>query len=531
MRLSLRKGPLGRPRRALFYFLCSFAEDSALTCLTIFGVNSVSIFLRVNWRNSVLIIYAVISLSLIGCKGCESIGSGPSNTLTGYTECRWGMENCNVCVNSVERAADNLLRNRGDILGFYLGEGVPNPNYTFWNRHNHWQGIQRIPIDNGRWLAVSYDDTGEGPGGVGFVHLPSRIPVEQGGRLRSNRLGNTHVEFTQPPLSDRILSKVDSGTNSLQHAGGMQALGHYLAVPYEGTASDSEVRIYDVSIPQRPSLAYTLQRTSKPNSGAVGWVMLDDGRYLLMVGGSDSKPLDFYLSSSIIGPYTLHDSWTGSIDALQNSNIVTECSNGSLYIIGNHKNIWSGRDWIELYQLRVPRSSGSVSVTKKGSRHVYCSYGPIPKQCDMNAAGGAYVSATNELFYYATEHDNNGPLGSIKMEEFRPVWPNATTCQTDISGAWVELYDDHSFEDRGIIIDYVDRNLEDYSNYDNIERFGDKASSARWCLPSGVEYQLCDDDGHGDCDRTLRGRSSDFNFGDSSGDVKNWGDKTSSSRW
>ena len=440
------------------------------------------------------------------------------------------MADCNVCVNSTLAAVTNQLRNRGDILGFFMGAGVPQPNYTTWNRHDHWQGIQRLPVDNGKWLAVSYDDTGDGPGGVGFVHMASRAPVEQGGRLRSNRLGLINVEHTPPQSNDRLMSKVDSGTNSLQHAGGMQALGRYLAVPYEGTAPTSEVRIYHVGNPGNPSLAYTLQRAGKENSGAVGWVKLNDGRYLLMVGGYDSKPLDFYLSPNITGPYTLHKSWTGSIESLQNSNIITDCSTGSLYIIGNYKNLL-GKDWIVLYSLKVPSSSGSVSVTKVSSRHVYCSYGSVPKQCDMNAAGGAYVSEAHELYYYATEHDNRGPLGTVKMEEFRTVWPNPATCQTNISSAWVELYDDHDYDDRGIIIDYIDRNIEDYSNYDNLEGFGDKASSARWCLPPGFQYRLCDDDGYGDCNRILRGKGGDNDFGDSSGNVANWGDKTSSSRW
>ena len=477
-------------------------------------------------------IHAITCCTVVVCllAGCSSSNSG-SNTFTGVTACAWGSLDCNVCVSDPEQAVTTSLRNRGDILGFFMGGGVPVPNYTLTNRHDHWQGIQRLPIENGRWLAISYDDTGDGPGGVGFARLGSRSPVEQGGRLRSNRLGTNDVEDTVPSSGDRLLSKVDSGTNSLQHAGGMQALGHYLAVPYEGTANNSEVRIYDVRSPRSPSLVYTLVRSGKKASGAVGWVKLADGQFLLMVGGSDSNPLDFYLSASLSGPYTLHKSWSGSIEALQNSNIITDCANGDLYVIGNHKNNFSGRDWIELYALTVPKSSGQVAVTKRGSRHVYCNYGSVPKQCDMNAAGGVYISAAHELYYYASEHDNDGPQGIVKMEEFRPVWPNPATCQTSVSGAWVELYDDKDFEDRGLIIDYVDRTLEDYADYKNVEGFGDKASSGRWCLPPGVSYDLCEDDNFGDCDRTLRGRGSDADFHNSSGSVRNWGDKTSSSRW
>ena len=43
------------------------------------------------------------------------------------------------------------------------------------------------------------------------------------------------------------------------------------------------------------------------------------------------------------------------------------------------------------------------------------------------------------------------------------------------------------------MIDYVDRFLEDYSNYDRAEGFEDKTSSARWSLPPGVTYRLWED--------------------------------------
>jgi CARDB len=100
----------------------------------------------------------------------------------------------------------------------------------------------------------------------------------------------------------------------------------------------------------------------------------------------------------------------------------------------------------------------------------------------------------------------------------------------------VELYDDTGFDgDRGVMIDYVDRGLRDYENYDRVEGFEDKSSAARWCLPSGVRYRLFRHKGG------CRGRSidligtgfpaSDPRFGDNSGVVRRFNDEVSCSRW
>jgi len=54
------------------------------------------------------------------------------------------------------------------------------------------------------------------------------------------------------------------------------------------------------------------------------------------------------------------------------------------------------------------------------------------------------VTPSGGLLLYGTEHDNDGPGGSVKAEEFRPA-PHRSSC-TDINDAWVELYDDTGFD-------------------------------------------------------------------------------------
>ncbi|MEV7676771.1 hypothetical protein [Streptomyces sp. NPDC088752] len=444
----------------------------------------------------------------------------------GATDCTWGSTACTPCVNDVVGAVKTGLRERGDAMGFHLGAGVPSPEYGAPNFHDHWQGIQRLTADSGRWMAVSYDDTGDGPGGVGLVHMGSRHPAAAGDRLRSNRQGPLLAEQQAPPGEDAMKSRIDSGRHDLHHAGGLAALGSYLAVPYEGSAAESEVRIYSVADPAHPVLRTTLKRSGTANSGNVGWTRLSDGRYLMMVGGYDSLPLDFYTSPSIDGTYSKTATWKGSFPAYQNTNLVTECGTGNLYILGTHKN-WTGQDWLDVHSLDL---SGSVPrITKVANRHLTCTQ--IDKrQCDFAAGGGAYVSAANELFLYAVEHDDDGPGGTVKFTEFRTNRPHPRSCSTDAGSAWVELYEHSGYGGRSVIVDFADRDAEDYADYPNVEAFNDRASSARWCLPPGITHQLFTDSHFGGASTTLSGVGEDADLGASPG-LRDWNDKISSSRY
>ncbi|MFG2196065.1 hypothetical protein [Streptomyces sp. NPDC048639] len=409
-------------------------------------------------------------------------------------------------------------------MGLYLGGGMPDPEQSDTHRNDHLQGVQRLPVDGGRWLAISYDDTDDGPGGVGFAHLPSRSPTENGGRLRSNRLGSADSVDQSPPTTDSVVSKIDSGRGDLDHAGGMQALGSYLAVPYEGDAASSEVRIYDVSDPSAPTLKSTLVRTGLKNSGNVGWTRLADGRYLLMVGGYDSTPLDFYTSDEVTGPYSHLSTWKGNFAAYQSTNIVTECGTGSLFIVGSYKN--GGEDTLDVYSLAL---SPHPEIAPVGSRHMYCAIDGV-RQCDFSAAGGVYASPAHELYFYATEHENDGPDDSVKFSEFRTVDPNPSSCATDPANAWVELYEHADYGGRSIIIDHQDHELENYADYKTVEDFGDKASSARWCLTADQTYQLHENSDFGGSAKWLTGVGEDADLDELPG-IAGWTDRISSSHF
>jgi hypothetical protein len=73
---------------------------------------------------------------------------------------------------------------------------------------------------------------------------------------------------------------------------------------------------------------------------------------------------------------------------------------------------------------------------------------------------------------------------------------------------WVELYDDDHWGDRSIVVDYDDRLLYELNNFNDLDDFGDKTSSLRWRLPVGLDVELFDDHDFSDRRIILRGTGS-----------------------
>jgi hypothetical protein len=467
------------------------------------------------------------------CRDCgdwsdvqSTVVAAQAPLLLGNTSCTWGSRDCNPCANNVV-AAFNSLRYRGDILGFHLGEH-PDPAYNeLWQYHQHWQGIQRIAAGDGRTMVVSHDEA-RSFSVLGVVRMGSRNG--SGERYRSNRLlWDVDIEDTVPSSGDAIATTVWID-DVHEHPGSIQSMGSYLVV---GTGN--EIHFYDFQNPLSPQhlgppdpsawdgIGHILYRTGKSGSStAMG--QLQDGRYLLVVANSDAKDLDFYVSqqpyslqqpgtyptfqdpypwersqvSMGLGEFTFYYDW----DTFQNISLVTECGTGQLYLVAtgnlditaNCVGQWIGKacypnglNYASLYQVRL--LGGQIMVEKVAERWFDCEYRG-KTYCNFDAAAGVYVDPQGQLILYAAEHTSTGPANTIKMMEFRPMPPGR--CDTE-QGAWVELYEEPGFTGRSIMIDYVDRDLEDYSNYDRVEDFEDQASSVLWCLPPGLSYVLHQD--------------------------------------
>ena len=173
-----------------------------------------------------------------------------------------------------------------------------------------------------------------------------------------------------------------------------------------------------------------------------------------------------------------------------------------------------------------------VAIRKVANKRLFCD-----GNCNLDAAGGAYVDPGGRLYVYGTNHDNDGPVAgggpfgcsgslcSTSFAEFRPV-PHGT-CEV-IEDAWAELNDDIRFGDRSLMIDFVDRFREDYSNFDRAEGFEDKTSSVRWCIPAGASLRLWEHkESCGGDHRDLVGDGTFHTLGSLGG----FGDETSCAEW
>lgn len=456
----------------------------------------------------------VRALLVATCFGVAGRADAAAPVLQGRTACPWGSADCNPCVPDVLDSM-HRLRSHGDILGFHMN-GAADVDVS-----HHWQGVQRLMSGNGRYLAISRSVT---DANVSFVVVEMGSRNTAGQRFRSNRLEPALDNFaTPPPLGDRIAWE-EPRHPDFKHAGGLQALGHVLAVPVErgrevnpitGEVIDpgaSKVLFYDLTNPLSPvRLANEVDHSPLADeAGAAFMARLADGRVLLGIGRADSNILDFYVSSGTdlhTTGFVHFDTWfeselTGGDSEFgnyQSINLVTQCD-GALFLVGTHENTatQTGRDFADTFRL-TNAAGDDVAIEKVAANHLVCGNRGV-NHCNLDAAGGVYVDPGGQLYVYGTEHDNDGPLAgvfpcsgppcSVKFEEFRPV-PHST-CST-VGDAWVELYDDNTFGDRSLMIDYADRFLEDYRNYDHAEGFEDKASSVRWCLPPGVTYRLWED--------------------------------------
>lgn len=419
--------------------------------------------------------------------------------IIGDTSCPYGSRDCNRCAYDVVNSV-NKLSTYGEPLGFHIG-AHPEPSFNPFTKdfHGHFQGVQRVSTTSGDYLVVSQDDMKSTSGdwsGLGIVRLTSRDG--DGYRWRSNRLlKNLDFEYTAPPDPDMIVTTVWI-TNEHDHPGGFQILGDYLAV-----GTDHLVHLYDLANPEAPiDMGVVLDRPGF-SSSTTSLAKLADGHYLLVVSNSDAEQLDFYFSSqpNSISEFIFYDSFHkdevlgGDWHAYQNMNLVTECGTGDVYLIGTYNGGWFKTYWGEdravVYSIQKSLS-GEIILEEQLSKHLHCAYRG-EADCNFDAAAGIYVDPSGQIILYSTEHDNDGPKGNdskgtVKVKEFRPV-PHNSSCES-INDAWIELYDDHDFNDRNLMIDYIDRTQEDYSNYHNVEDFDNKPTSVRWCLPSGWRYSL-----------------------------------------
>lgn len=340
----------------------------------------------------------------------------PLPPLVADTAASWGDPYANPCVPDVGRAIRSLAR-RGQPVAFRLAgaEGVGG-----WRRH--WQGVQRLSVQGGNYLAVSRSG---GRSGVVVARFGSGDA--SGGPLGPNlAVPASRAEEAEPALGDSVIAELPMEPG-LPHAGGIQAIGPFLLVPYDG-GSGSRVVIYDVANPASPERIGALdhgdvQPPSDPDQAAsVGAVRLADGRYLLLVGVHSSKWIDAYVTRApslrAPGGFERVAAAKGpGVGGFQNLNLVAQCD-GTIYLIGAHNTGFPppslGHDHLHWYRL-APGDRGQLALLEEGEQRMEC------ERCNYGAGGGVYVDPARRLVVYGVEFWSSGGRPRVTVEEFSPA--------------------------------------------------------------------------------------------------------------
>jgi hypothetical protein len=387
---------------------------------------------------------------------------------------------------------------------------------------------------------------------------------------------------------DPLLPKV------YQHPGGMQVLGKMMVMAaeeprqapefcricqvvelpecnticrtYDKAVNPSIVMFFDVSTPEDPAFKSKFFPFDENGDGlpaadgiAVTPLPTKEGepgpRYLLAVTGSfrPHDPIHFYRSSphadglanpaltwERIGQVTDPNN---SDDAHQSLHFLREGNiEGNLYIAAARGHavvgpLFDDRDRLDLYHVACdtkfcePGEEVHLTVRFNGRRIT-----PRPStggslQASLAAATGFHETPSGELIFYATEHDNDGPSGTVRAGEWRHinlVRDNSPTLQpsavvngpyTVDEGSSVSLTGTaspgttqaaiqffHKVDFGGVdfatfypVVDYRDRDLDDFDNFFALELqlfpfffHSDKARSWKWFAPVGCSIQAQD---------------------------------------
>lgn len=377
------------------------------------------------------------------------------------------------------------------------------------------------------------------------------------------------------------------------HPGGMQLVGDTLAVAMEASYAPEDgwaerlVLFLDVSDPTLPRITSTFELEDGEHPGVltgnVGIAPLRNGRYLMVLtGGTSNEELGFFESvatepdgtTDLASPdldwefvdnvfpgladagfysdevdYPGPGFGTGTLDptgAHQTLQFLRETSmDGTLYLAGARGKIAvpGAEDWLELMRVEIDEDrTGPRFVTL---RHV-SSQRRLVKPPDnvalgdnlanFAAASTFYVSPNGELIFYATEHDNDGPDGTVKMGEWRHLEMERRDSSTRLP--YVDLRAEHQVQEGGAVVipgigrppkakpwvqlfaeanfglwfinlavDLEDIGRDDFDNFNAFQvqlpvggsltvlRFNDAVSSVRWFAPSPCQVLLGADAG------------------------------------
>jgi hypothetical protein len=409
----------------------------------------------------------------------------------------------------------------------------------------------------------TFDDdiTPDDPGELLVVELATRD--RNGERVRSNRLlRGADTESTAPATVDRVVHNIEfdglGGRPHYGHPGGLALVDGVLLVPLEAPKHDERdpatmLALFDVRTPTAPRLLKTIA-LDQSNAG-VAAVVQHGGRLLLLLTGEGNETLWLYEGNGAdlrSASFTFNpvgtpwseselvsaDDWPTGAGGHQTLFFAHDCD-GRLYLMGARNDAggqavppYDGDDRIDLYEASFD-SSLHLRLEQRDTRHLWCRGGDAGQLCDLAAASAFHATPAGELILYASEHENEGPLDTVRMGEFRsnalfwdgsPNWAptaraggpytinegssvrldgSATT--QPVAKPWAELYADERFEGESVVLDWDDRNLDDYDDFDELDDFDDEAHSLVYVAPEGCDLHVYEDADYEDSELVFAG--------------------------
>jgi hypothetical protein len=356
-----------------------------------------------------------------------------------------------------------------------------------------------------------------------------------------------------------------------QHPGGMQLIGKMLALAverprefpfefcniapdleicqYDRAPDRTQIMFFDVSDPEAP--VFKSQYTPingdgavRESAGSVAITPIPGDRYLMMTTGGDNTTWFFYRSTiGDLSSPSLSWDFLGSNpgpdvqDAHQTLQFLRQGNiDGPLYLAGARSRFASDdRDRVDLYHIQCAQPTCeageeiAMSVVWNGQRIT-----PFPsaggnRLANLAAATGFHVTPSGELLFYATEHDNDGPDGTVKAGEWRhedmvregspTLLPTAVvngpyevdegssvslsgSAKPPITKAFIQLFHQTDFRTFYPVVDFDDRDLDDFDDFFTLEfqlvvpgglfTHNDKARSWKWFAPVGCSMKAID---------------------------------------
>lgn len=386
------------------------------------------------------------------------------------------------------------------------------------------------------------------------------------------------------------------------HPGGMQLIGNMLAIAnespkrptvpnpdstpefplppipdpnYDVAPHPTAILFFDVSDPEDPAFRSQFAPMDRPDydpdrkplkgADGLGVTPLENGLYLMAVKGGfeDHDPIYFYRST--IGDLSSPDldwEFVSSTrvpeveDPHQTFQFVREAGAngglGDLYMVGARGNpVFGDHDRIDLFRVDrqttdcAPGDDIQLTMLVHGKRiSPFPSTGGSDKLANTAAATGFHITPSGELIFYATEHDNDGPNGTVKAGEWRhrdivregspTLLPTASvdgpfevdegrtasltgTATPPITKAWIQLYHGTDFKSLYPVADFADFGHDDFDDFSRLEfllvprpapdppiiiNHADAARSWKWFAPSGCSIFAIDHVG-GEIDEAL----------------------------